>query len=128
MRECFHELEAIAELYYGYDVRALCHSVTEASTLVHGNFSLGNIFLNNGSISCIRSGPEVGMSYPEMDIGWLVGELLKLEIHKIIDRGLFLNLAAILVNGYRSKAQRKVDLNLVMLFFAVSRSTRQTTF
>jgi hypothetical protein len=65
------------------DVARSCYSDATWDTdprPIHGGLALGSVVPLAPSGKTLLAGPEVGRGIPELDLGWLAGELTELEI------------------------------------------------
>ncbi len=80
--------------------------------LTHGNVTLNSIFLDDDGLE-LPIGPEVCTTYPEFDVGWLLGELTELE-YSFSARGLdstrFASYGNALVKAYETAIGNPLDV------------------
>jgi aminoglycoside phosphotransferase (APT) family kinase protein len=85
----------------------------------HGGFSLGSLFADDDHRHVdVVVGPELCSGPPELDLGWMVGELTEFEFTAQNSTGavsstLFTHAAQALVDGYQAESGHRLDRALL---------------
>lgn len=91
--------------------------------LCHGGFSLGSIFTDDGCRSSqIVIGPEMCVAAPELDLGWMLGELTEFEFAASSSGAtppVYTAFANAFREGYQQEVGRTIDETLLAGVIAV---------
>jgi hypothetical protein len=94
-----------------------------SDVLCHGGFSLGSIYASSDLASVeVLLGDELTQAPPELDLGWLIGELTEFE-HATLEQGLppgrFSKVAQQVLQAYEEASGRSVSEHLLHRFIAL---------
>lgn len=101
---------------YCWDLQKLCCKASGNAVAVHGDISMRNVYLNDNNFSVIPTGPEMGFNYLEMDIGWLLGELLELRVLEIIDDEKLKLVESAIIAAYVDESHVEIRIDLIERF------------